>query len=100
MDRYRYWVPTSRSMHAMPFKAKKIEDQVLEDLANAKSEAEKLEILDSYYVYAQRLFRLDEIETYSREAGNLVTRLFSALLSQSLPDITPPYRPAKVQPVE
>lgn len=96
-DRYRHWWPSDMAP-IRPISRKAIEEQVLEDLEKAKSEFERLEILDSYFVYAQRVYRAREINNSSDQVGSMATKLASIFLSYVMPEITPPYRPAKAVP--
>ena len=92
-DRYKHWWPADTAP-IRPISRMAIEEQVLEDLEKAQSESEKLEILDSYFVYAQRVYRVREINNFSDQVGSMATKLAGIFLSHLMPEVTPPYRPA------
>ena len=97
-DRYKHWSPSHIS--AIPYATRDMVGQVIIDLEKASSEAEKVEILDSYFAYAQRKYRAEEISNYSSLIGQFTTKIAAMLLSISMPGVSTPYRTAKAAPKE
>ncbi len=63
-DKYRNWSTDPGSAPRMMLHSD-IKSQVLRDLEELKDETEKLEILDSFEVYAQRCYRREVLEQLS-----------------------------------
>ena len=97
-DRYRHWHESSPSVReaARIFRApgiRDLEDLVLQDLAKAKTESEKLEILDSYSLACQRQYRNSMYEAIIDIGQRLLVGSLGPILKINLPDPQPPYHP-------
>lgn len=87
-DKYRNWPLPARSGRAVPvMPGPGIEEQVLQDLADAKDEIEKLEILDSFAAYAQRHYRQEFAEGAAIMAGQYLVSLLEPFFLSRLPDV-------------
>lgn len=95
-DRYRNWYIPYEARSTIPVR-KSIEQQVLEDLANTDSDAEKVEILDSYAAYSQRCYRALMVEGFAQESGRIATSIFGPWLRELIPPVQPIYRAAKAK---
>ena len=94
-DRYRGW--KGHSQFILEGKYKSIEDQVLDDLAHAKNETEKLEILDSYAALNKRQYRDAMIDRSLNElvlaGAQLVDKLLRPVIGDKFLDVVCPMRP-------
>ena len=94
-DRYRHW--------SLPFQApvmptrKALEYQVIEDLASTDNEMEKLEILDSYAAYQQRVYRAKMIEGLILQSGRLTQTILAPWFREIIPEVQVPHRAAKAE---
>lgn len=85
-DKYRYWrIPGDEnflnlSKAFFPRQQPDIQLQVLKDLAEAKDEIEKYEILDSYAAYAQRVYQRQVATSQSKRIGELITTILEHFL--------------------
>jgi hypothetical protein len=88
-DKYRDWpLPgLSRTQLLVGLKKRELEEQVLEDLAAAKDEDEKLEILDSYAAYWQRAYAKDFADEASSQAGIALGQLLSPVFELRMPTV-------------
>ena len=93
-DKYRTWPLTGRSGNFFTVPTDSgIEEQVLKDLASASDETEKLEILDSFAVYAQRVFRRDLALTFADAASYWTKEIINPFILSKMPEVSPPRRP-------
>jgi len=95
-DRYQLWSLPFQVAPVVPTR-KSLEYQVLEDLASAENEMERLEILDSYAAYQQRVYRARMIEGFTEEAGRLARSLSVLWLREIIPPVYAPHRAARAE---
>jgi hypothetical protein len=91
-DKYRNWpLPGKEGMPApgRPLGARRmsLEELVLKDLAEAKDDVDKLEILDSYAAYAQRVYRQDFADSAAVQAGYTLGKLLEPIFLSRLPSV-------------
>ena len=98
-DRYRHWhesSPSVREAAARILRApgiRDLEDLVLQDLAKAKTESEKLEILDSYSLASKRQYRNEMYQVIMDIGQSLFVKLLGPTIEVNLPEPQPPYHP-------
>ncbi len=96
-DRYIRWYNREMSEISAPAplvaRVKDLETLVLEDLAKAESEAEKLEIMDSYSLACQRRYRNQLLDRLLDSGKGLLEIFLKPVLAMNIPPIRPPYRP-------
>jgi hypothetical protein len=87
-DRYRSWsLPiASRATPAFIIHPKTLEEQVLEDLAAAKDDVEKLEILDSFAAYKQRVYRQTLADGVADEIARSLSVLLRPIVMKRVPE--------------
>lgn len=87
-DKYRNWPLPARSGRVFSvMQGRGIEEQVLQDLANAKDEFEKLEILDSFAAYAKRHYRQECAELAAIVTGQYLGSLLEPFFLSRLPEV-------------
>ena len=106
-DRYRNWyTKDDYSMRAaIPIMAPRVKDLealVLQDLAQAKDDTEKVEILDSYSLASQRRYRNDLRRAMMDYAQQFLRVLLGPALEVNLPEPQEPWhsRVGMVSPTE
>jgi hypothetical protein len=70
-----------------------IEQQVLVDLSAMTDEVDKLEILDSYGAYTQRVYQAEIAQTYAHRAGDAIASVLGSYFFSQLPPVYVPSRP-------
>lgn len=92
-DKYQNWPLPARSGRVFSvMQGRGIEEQVLQDLANAKDEIEKLEILDSFAAYAKRAYRQEFTEIAAILTGQYLGSLLEPLFLSRLPEVVLTHR--------
>ena len=97
-DRYKHWYDFDDSSRApirpiMKRRYRDLEDLVLEDLAKAQNDEEKIEILDSYSLANQRKYR-NELYQFVLDIGQrLFVKMLGPAMKLNLPEPQPPYHP-------
>ncbi|HUV51645.1 MAG TPA: hypothetical protein VMW64_01045 [Dehalococcoidia bacterium] len=91
-DRYQHWSTPDVRIPLCPARSRSIEDQVLKDLAAAKDDMEKVEILDSYAAYAERVYRGNVASALAQQAGDVFSSFLVQYLMSQLPSVFPPHR--------
>jgi len=87
-DKYRNWPLPIKSGNIFPvLQHQGLEEQVLQDLAAAGDEIDKLEILDSYAAYCQRAYRQIVAQAVSFAAGRIFETLLEPNILSRLPQI-------------
>jgi hypothetical protein len=104
-DRYGIWYrqEDQNIAPARPIMAPRVrdlEDLVLQDLAKAETESEKLEILDSYSLACQRKYRNSLYAAVMDISNNLLIKLLGPAIQVNLPEPQYPYHPAMVRKAE
>lgn len=95
-DRYASWNDRN-ALTMKPIMAPRVrnlEDLVLQDLAKAQTESEKIEILDSYSLASQRRYRNDLYGVVTDVAQKLFVKLLGPTIEVNLPQPQPPYHPS------
>jgi len=87
-----------------PRSSKTLEDQVLKDLAEAKEEIEKKEILDSYAAYAKRAYRVEVSclisQLFTNQLQSSLGPILQAYLEKVFPSVRPIGRPRMAKPTK
>ena len=97
-DRYRNWYKEDDDFRGpvKPITAghyRDLEDLVLQDLGKATTDADRLEILDSYSLASQRRYRNEIYGTIMDIGQRFFVKLLGPTLKVTLPDSRPPYHP-------
>lgn len=97
-DKYKNWSLPTRSGNIIPvMQSRGIEQQVLQDLAEATDEIDKLEILDSFAAYAKRAYRQEFAEGAAIITGQQLGSLLEPVFLSRLPEVIPLHRGRPVE---
>ena len=92
-DKYRNWpLPVRQGNIYRVYSDEGLQPQVLRDLAATQDEVEKLEILDSYAAYAQRVYQAEVAGALASVAGRILNDMLEPLIISRLSPIGVPAR--------
>ena len=94
-DKYEHWPLPTRGGNVYPVYStpgRRIEEQVLEDLAKTDDEVDKLELLDSFAAYYRRAYRKEFAESLAILAGGALGKLLRPFILSQFPEPSPPHR--------
>ena len=92
-DKYCNWPLPGRQGNIYPvYSDERLQPQVIRDLAATQDEVEKLEILDSYAAYAQRVYQAKVANALASFAGRILNDILGSFIIPQLPPIDVPAR--------